>query len=195
MALAATTSSCVKSSTTTSYTTDVSTTTVTPTSAPTGPVDRRAVVAADAPACPVLSAAEAADLGGMRLARIQVLRQGTAVVGCRFFAIQGSALAESEHLPGPNQPVIEIAATRYADAVSAHNALARAADKGTDANQYPVAAGVVGVAYRTTFDPTDGPRDWAVGFSKQATLVIVRTARSDNSFSALQVAQAVYPRF
>lgn len=193
--VAMTASSCVHNSTTTSDTTDVTTHTVTPSAAPTGPVDTRRAIATPAADCPLLSATDAAQLGGMRLARIERLTRGTSVIGCRFYAIQGSALAASEHLPGPNQPVIEIASARYADDVSAHNALARTADKGTDQNQYPIASGVVGVAYRTTFDPEDGPRDWAVGFAKKTTLVIVSTARYDSSYSAVQLAQAVYPQF
>lgn len=189
-------SACVKSGTSTTYTTDVTTKTVAPPSATaTGPVDARPAVASDAPDCPLLDAAQATDLGGMRLDHIQVLKRGTAIVGCRFFAIQGSALAASEHLPGPNQPVIEFTSAHYADDLSAHNALARAAEKGTDPNQYQIAAGVVGVAYRTAFDPADGARDWAVGFAKKTTLVVVRTATDKSSYIALQLARAVYPRF
>ena len=84
--------------------------------------------------------------------------------------------------------------TRYRDALDAHNALAVAATKGTDQNQYAVVPGVVGVAYRVAFDPQDAGRDWAFGFSKASVLVVVRTARSDSSFTALQLAQAIYPR-
>ena len=192
--LAATTSACVKSKTSIVYSTDTTTHTTTPSAGPTGPVDTRKLVASDAAACPLLSATDAAQLGGMRLARIQVLKRGTSVAGCRFFAIQGSYLAESEHLPGPNQPVIEIQTSRYATELDAHNALAVASTRGADQNQYPVATGAVGVAYRTTFDPQDGNRDWAFGFNKKATLVIVSTARSDSSYTALQLAQAIYPK-
>ena len=193
--VAATTSACVKSKTTIVYSTDTTTHTATPSAGPTGPVDTRKVVVSDAAACPMLSATDAAQLGGMRLARIQVLKRGTSVVGCRFFAIQGSYLAASEHLPGPNQPVIEIDSSRYATELDAHNALAVISTKGTDQNQYTIATGIVGVAYRTTFDPQDGNRDWAVGFNKKATLVILRTARYDSSYTAVQLAQAIVSKF
>ncbi|MDT4939822.1 MAG: hypothetical protein QOG80_3493 [Pseudonocardiales bacterium] len=169
--------------------------TITPSTDPAGPLDARPIVASDAPSCPLLSAANAAEDGGMRLARIQVLRRGSAVVGCRFYAIQGSSLATSEHLPGPNQPVIEITSAKYATHVAASNALVRIARKGTEPNQYPIAGSVVGVAYRATFDPGDGARDWSVGFAKNTTLVVVRTASDVTSLNALTLARAVFARF
>jgi hypothetical protein len=192
---AATTSACVKSKTSDVYVTDTTTRIVSQSAAPTGPVDTRAVTASDAASCPLLTSGDAAEIGGMRLARVQVLKRGTSVAGCRFYAIQGSYLAESEHLPGPNQPVIDFTSSRYATELDAHNALAEISTRGSDQNQYPIAKGVVGVAYRTRFDPQDGNRDWAVGFNKGKTLVVLRTARSDSSYTAVQLAQAVYARY
>jgi hypothetical protein len=186
---------CVTSGDTTVDTTDTTVSTVSASPERTGPVDTRRAVASDTPGCPLLSATDAAQIGGMRLARIQTLKRGTSVIGCRFFAIQGSWLAQSEHLPGPDQPVIEIASTRYVSGLAAHNALARVSTKGSDQNQYNVTADVVGVAYRVAFDPADGPRDWAFGFSKGTTLVVVRTATNVTSQIARDIARAVYPKF
>jgi hypothetical protein len=128
---------------------------------------------------------------GMRLARVQVLRQGGTTIGCRFFALQGSPLATSERLPGPNQPVIQITSSVFADALAAHNALVRLADAGTDPAQYTIRVGIVGVAFRTTFDPSDGAKDWAVAFNKGSTLVVVKTAVSETSADALAIARSV----
>ena len=62
--LAATTSACVKSKTSIVYSTDTTTHTTTPSAGPTGPLDSRKLVASDAAACPLLSATDAAQLGG-----------------------------------------------------------------------------------------------------------------------------------
>jgi len=129
----------------------------------------------------------AADTTGMRLARVQVLRQGGTTIGCRFYALQGSPLATSEHLPGPNQPVVEITSSTFANTIAAHNALARLADAGTDPAQYTISDGIVGVAFRIRFDPSDGAKDWAVAFNKDSTLVVIKTAISNTSDDALGI--------
>jgi hypothetical protein len=167
--------------------------TITPSAAATGPLDTRPIVAQDAATCPLLSFQDAASIGGMRLAHLQILRQGSATVGCRFFAISSGPLAQSEHLHG--QDVLEITSARYASALTAHNALARLAGTGTDPAQYTIAPGVVGVAFRATFDPGDGDRDWAIAFAKNTALVVVRTATTVTSYNALQLAQAVVGKF
>jgi hypothetical protein len=166
--------------------------TITPSAGATGPVDTRPVVAQDATDCPVLSFADAASMGGMRLSHVQVLKQGSATVGCRFYAIS-TGLAQSEHLHG--EDVIEITSTRYATPLSAHNALALLADKGTDPAQYTIAPGIVGVAFRTAFDPVDGARDWAVAFAKASVLVVVHTATTVTSYNAVQIAQSIVGKY
>lgn len=161
----------------------------------TGPLDTRPTKALDAGSCPILVTQTAADAVGMRLDRVQVLRQGSKTIGCRFYALQGSPLSTSEHLPGPNQPVVEIASAVYATATAAHNALARLAVAGTDAEQRMVSTAVVGVVFRTRFDPADGAQDWAIGFTKASTLVVIKTAVTVTSEDALTLAQAVISEF
>ena len=169
--------------------------TITPSPAETGPVDVRPTTAADAVTCPILMTQTAADTTGMRLARVQVLRQGGTTIGCRFYALQGSPLATSEHLPGPNQPVVEITSSTFANTIAAHNALARLADAGTDPAQYTISDGIIAVAFRTRFDPSDGAKDWAVAFNKDSTLVVIKTAISNTSDDALGIAQTVVSKF
>jgi hypothetical protein len=65
------------------------------------------------------------------------------------------------------------------------------AEKGANAH----AAGN-GIAYRTTFDPADGPnQDWAFAFTVGPTLVLVLTNQGDSELDAEQVGQAVAPKF
>jgi len=169
--------------------------TVRPSQAATGPLDTRPTAAVDARACPFLDSQTVADTVGMRLGRVEVLRQGGKTIGCRFYALQGSPLSTSEHLPGPNQPVVEIASTVYATVTAAHNALARLATAGTDPQQRTITAGIVGVVFRTGFDPADGARDWTAAFNKASTLVVTRTAVTDTSEDALEIAQALAAKF
>jgi hypothetical protein len=159
----------------------------TPTAAPTGPLDTTAVTAADATTCPLLAQATAADSIGMRLARIATLTQGSTVVGCRFYALQGAALTQSEHLPGPNQPALEIVTSTFASAVAAHNAAVALAEAGTNQQVVTLTGAVMGDVFQTTFDPTDGASDWTLVFNKDATLVVVRTAVTDDSIDAVGV--------
>jgi hypothetical protein len=161
----------------------------------TGAIDVGPTTAANASSCPLLTMQTASESTGMRLDRIQVLRQARRVIGCRFYALQGSPLATSEHLPGPNQPVIAITSSRFATDTAAHNALARLASAGTEPAQYTIGGSTVAVAFRTTFDPTDGAKDWAVAFAKHTTLVVIKTAISDTSADAVDVARAVFPKF
>jgi hypothetical protein len=67
-------------------------------------------------ACPFLRTSSAADAVGMRLGRTEVLVNRSRVTGCRFYAVQHSALHTTERLPGPRQPVIAITSTRYRSA-------------------------------------------------------------------------------
>jgi hypothetical protein len=159
----------------------------TPTAVPTGPLDTTAVTAADATACPLLTQATAADSIGMRLARIATLTQGSTVVGCRFYALQGVALTKSEHLPGPNQPALEIVTSTFTSAVAARNAAVALAEAGTNQRVVTLSGGVMGDVFQTTFDPADGPSDWTLVFNKDAKLVVVRTAVTDDSIDAVGV--------
>jgi hypothetical protein len=163
----------------------------TPSAVPTGPLDTTAVTAADATACPLLAQGPAADLIGMRLARIATLTQGSTVVGCRFYALQGAALTKSEHLPGPDQPALEIVTSTFASAVAARNAAVALAEAGTNQQVVTLSGGVMGDVFQTTFDPTDGSSDWTLVFNRDATLVIVRTAVTDDSVDAVGVGNAI----
>jgi hypothetical protein len=152
------------------------------------PVQTGPTTTAQAKACPLLATQRAADDVGMRLARITVLRSGGAVIGCNFYALQGSPLATSEHLPGPNQPVISIVTSRYPDATAAHNAMVLRARAGTEASQVGLPHGVTGVVFRTDLDPHDAGRDWACAFTRGAALTVVRTAVTRTSVNAVTLA-------
>lgn len=145
----------------------------------------------DATSCPVLATQTAADDVGMRLARIQVLRAGAAVAGCRFYALQGSPYATSEHLPGPSQPVIRIDVLAYASTVAAHNAMVLRARAGTSASRVTLTTGDVAVDYQTTFDPADRGQDWACAVAHGTALIVVTTAVSRTSVNARSLAADV----
>ena len=171
--------------------TDVTRTrTVAESAPPPDPVPLRSgpTTADDASTCPLLATQTAADDVGMRLARVQVLRVGDSVSGCRFYALQGSPLATSEHLPGPSQAVIAIDVIPYRSTVAAHNATVLRARAGTDATQVSLPAGQAGVVYRTTFDPADRGGDWACAVARGTVLTVVTTAVSDTSVNAVSLA-------
>jgi hypothetical protein len=86
---------------------------------------------------------------------------------------------------------VQIATTIFRDSVAAHNALVRLANAGTDPAQYTIRSDIVAVAFRTRFDPADGARDWAVGFSAARTLVVIKTAVNNTSADALTIARIV----
>jgi hypothetical protein len=162
----------------------------TPAAIATGPVSQGATTSATAD-CPLLAEAAAAGDMGQRLGRVTVQSAGGHVVGCQFFDVQGTALAASEHLSGPNQPALQISSARYASATLAHNAMVLAAEKGANAHQSGS-----GLAYRTTFDPTDGVRqDWTYAFVSGTTLVTVHTNEFDSELDAETVAGALAGKF
>jgi hypothetical protein len=150
--------------------------------------------AAAAARCPLLPKQAAADTVGMRLARITVLRSGGAVVGCRFYALQNSPLAQSEHLPGPHQPAIEIETTRYPTAVAAHNAFVRVARRGTNPQQASIGLDNPGVCFQTAFFPPDHGRDWACAFSVVRTEVVVRTVVVSPALNVILLSRQVARR-
>lgn len=146
---------------------------------------------AAARSCPLMAKQTAADNVGMRLARITVLRSGGTVIGCNFFALQGSPLATSEHLPGPKQPVISIVTSRYGTALAAHNAMVLLARAGTSGSQVQLHGGTVGVVYRTNFDPHDHGRDWVCAFARGTALTVIKTVVTDTSVNAVALANVL----
>jgi len=168
-------------------TTISSTVTVTPsTPPPPAAAPTRAVTAGS---CPFVDTAFVHDTMGMRLGRLSVLRSGGATVGCRFFALQGAYA--NEHLPGPHQPVVEIATWRYATATAAHNAFVLAAQGGRNPQQTSLGRGGTGVCYQAPFYPQDHGQDYACGASVGTLRVLVRTVDTTSTFSTAAVTRAV----
>jgi len=169
-----------------------STVTVGPSSA--APRPAAPTTAAAARSCPFAASTFVRDTMGMRLGRLTVLRSAGATVGCRFYALQGGALHASEHLPGPDQPVVEILTQRYPTATAAHNAFVLAARAGRNPQQTPFGHGRVGVCYQTAFYVKDRGQDWACGASVGTVRVQVRTVDTTGTFSTATVTQAVLGR-
>jgi hypothetical protein len=145
--------------------------------------------------CPFLDVASAASDVGVRMGRITVLSSGGRAIGCRFYADQDPHYRATEHLPGPNQPVMQIVSTRYPTATAAHNAAVRLAQAGQHAYQASLSAAVEGISFQTRFDPADGVRDWAYVFRKAETVVVVTTVQVDTAFNARAVASDIASRF
>lgn len=186
---------CTHASRTLPATTTTTTRTIpAPTSTSTGAIDVGPVTSA-AGTCPYAGSPAVADALGIRLGRQAVLSAGGAVVGCQFFATTDPAFVASEHLPGPNQPVLQILSSKYANATAAHNAMVATGTAGVSPHSATVTGGIVGVAYQTTFDPSDGNQDWAFVFSVGANLVTVITAQSDSELDAQVIAGQVAPKF
>lgn len=183
------TAACTKSATQLPPTTTVETVTTTPDARPifTGPT-----TAAEAGRCPLVDEQQAANIIGMRLERITVLHSGGKVVGCRIYALQGSPLHSSEHLPPANQPAIEIRLTRYRSALGAHNALVAAARAGSSQQTVPM-HGTVGDCFQTLFYAKDDGQDWACGYTLGTTLVLVRTVVTSPALNAILLTRAVRP--
>ncbi len=146
-------------------------------------------------ACPFLDVATAAADVGVRMGRITVLSAGGKPIGCRFYADQDPSYRASEHLPGPNQPVMQLVSSHYPDATAAHNATVRIAQAGHNAYQASLGAGIEGISFQTRFDPADGDRDWAYAFRKGKTRVVVATVQVDTAFNARAVASHIAGKF
>ncbi len=160
--------------------------------APSGAIHSAPTRASSAPLCPLLGRQSAADKVGMRLARITVLTSGGATVGCRFYALQGSPLSRSEHLPGPHQPAIEILLTRYRSALAAHNAVVRLGQRqGTNPQQASIVGQAPGLCFQTDFAAGDNGTDWACAFSTGTVMVVVRTVVTSPALNAILVSRAV----
>jgi hypothetical protein len=170
------------------------TTTVTtrPAPVPTTPVSTGPTTAARAASCPLAKQTFVKQTIGMRLARVTVLHSGGRVVGCRFYAIQSGSLAKTEHLPGPNQPAVEITTQRYASATAAHNAFVRVAQLGANPQQVDLAPGVIGVCFQAPFDPKDHGTDYACAVSKGTIALLVRSVDTTGALSTSTVTKSVY---
>lgn len=168
----------------------VRTETSTPSIGPTGPVSTGPTTAARAASCPLLPTQDAANRVGMRLERITVLHSGGKVVGCRFYALQNSPLHNSEHLPGPNQPAIEIETVRYASPIAAHNAFVMEARRGTNPQQEPI-GDTTGVCFQIDFYKHDKGRDWACAFNLGKIKVSVRTVVVTPALNVVEAARVV----
>ncbi len=131
----------------------------------------------------------------MRLARITALTSGGATVGCRFYALQGSPLSRSEHLPGPHQPALEILVSRYPSDLAAHNAFVRLDQaEGTNPQQASIVGQAPGLCFQTSFDAADKGKDWACAFSKGKLMVVLRTVVTKSALNVILVSRAVAAR-
>jgi hypothetical protein len=133
--------------------------------------------------CPYMATQDLADKVGSRVGRTTVLTSTPR--GCRFY------------LPfGDFHAVAQITAKTFPNALTAHNAMVRSAEKGSQPIGIPsLAPGTEGILYRTLFYPPDGGRDWACIFRKDHTVVTVKTDQNDTSFNAKQIAIAVSHKF
>jgi hypothetical protein len=178
--------------------TSTTTTTLAPSAPATAAIDPGPTTTA-AGTCPYIAQPAVADALGIRLGTQSVQSAGGAPVGCKFFATTDPAFVASEHLPGPDQPVLQITSARYSSATAAHNAMVAigtsTANAPGSAHSATIAGGIVGVAFQTTFDPSDGNQDWAFVFSTGATVVTVLTAQADSELDAQVVAGQIAPKF
>ena len=160
-------------------------------SSPSGPIAAGPTTAVAAERCPYVGQDYVRDTIGMRLGRITVLRSADRPVGCRFYALQGSSLHSSEHLPGPNQPAVEITTRRFASSTAAHNAFVRTARAGANPQQVDLGGGTVGVCFQTAFYAKDHGTDWACATSRGSTSLLVRTVVTSPALNAKLVTQRV----
>jgi putative component of membrane protein insertase Oxa1/YidC/SpoIIIJ protein YidD len=125
-----------------------------------------------------------ADLEGDRVYRTTVLTD-LKPVGCRFYfwCCQYEAIAE-------------IAPQTFATADAARAAMIATAKVDPSAQGFHnLVPGVDAISYRTKFFGPDGARDWACAFVKGKVMVVVRTQRSDTSFNAREIVQAIAAKF
>jgi hypothetical protein len=145
--------------------------------------------------CPIIDEPTAADALGIRMGAQSVQSAGSTVVGCEFFPTTDPAFVASEHLPGPNQPVLQITSSRYPTPGAAHNAMVAIGTAGGSAHSAGITGGITGISYQTTFDPSDGAQDWAFVFATGSTVVTVLTAQSDVELNARTVAGEIATKF
>jgi hypothetical protein len=127
---------------------------------------------------------------GMRLGLIAVLRSAGHVVGCRFYALQNSPLHTSEHLPGPHQPVVEIATARFRTALAAHNAFVQMGNAGKNVQRADLGR-TTGICFQAPFYPKDRGNDWACAASVGRIEVVVRGVDTTGSFSTAELTKVV----
>jgi hypothetical protein len=133
--------------------------------------------------CPYIATQDLADKVGSRVGRTTVFTSTPR--GCRFYLPFGDLHA-----------VAQITARTYPDALTAHNAMVRTAEKGSQPIGIPsLAPDTEGILYRSSFYPPDGDQDWACIFRKGRTVVTVKTDQNDTSFNAKQIAITVSRRF
>jgi hypothetical protein len=161
---------------------------------PTTPVDDGPTSSAEG-TCTLLSKRTVANDVGMRLDRVTVQRAGGTQVGCTFYPLAHptaqcpeSCLA-GEHLPGPHQPAVQLATSRWASTTAAHNAMVRLATAGTNPQQVDVGGGRIGLAYQLGFYPKDHGKDWACAFNLGSTLVVIKTVTTGTSVNVVTVAR------
>lgn len=158
---------------------------------PAEPVSAGPTRSAQASSCPFVGQGYVHRTMGMRLGRITVQRSGATVVGCRFYALQGGPLHRSEHLPGPHQPAVEIATTRWRTATEAHNVFVRLAELGTNATRANLGGGRVGVCFQTAFDAADHGQDYACAGSAGVVEFEVRSVDTTGTFDTVAVTRKV----
>ena len=166
------------------------TVTRTPSVGPIAPVATGPTTTSVAASCPLLPTQQAANRVGMRLARVTVLHSGDKVVGCRFYALQNSPLHNSENLPGPHQPAVQITTATYASADAAHNAFVLDARRGSNPQQAQIGR-TTGVCYQIPFYKHDHGRDWACSFNLDATKVTIKTVVVTPALNVIEVARVV----
>ncbi len=163
---------------------------VTPTPTATAPVSTGPTTAVAATSCPYATETFIHNTIGMRLGRVTRLKSGGKVVGCRIYALQTGVLHAREHLPGPDQPAVEITTQQYPNALAAHNAFVRRSQAGTDPQPVPFGS-VTGVCFQNDFDPQDKGTDYACTVNKATTVVLVRTVDTTGTFNTAAVMKAV----
>jgi hypothetical protein len=161
------------------------------------PAATGAVTAHPASSCRYATTGFVRDTVGMRLARITVLRRAGKTVGCRFYPLGhpnaqcDATCLQGEHLPAPNQPVVEIRTDRYGSNKDAHNEVARVGSQGTNPERVALGGGITGVCFQTAFYPKDHGTDWACAANVKATYVIVRTVVTSPALDAQLVTERV----
>ena len=142
--------------------------------------------------CPLASTLFVRNTIGLRLGKITRLRGG-GIAGCRFYGLQDGSLSQSEHLPGPNQPVLEVVVRQFDSAVDAHNAVVARATAGRQAHTVQFGR-VRGACFQTAFYPKDHGEDWACGANLGKVEVLVYSVDTTASFSVVAVTRAVLRR-
>jgi hypothetical protein len=148
-----------------------------------GEVEKRCPYIASTPA--QNTAVNVQDIEGDHVYRTTVLINFKPV-GCRFY-----------FYAGPFEAIADFQPRTFTSALDAHNAMVLTATKtGVESDGRPnIVPGVDAVIFRTNFFGPDGKRDWACVFAKGKVMVIVHTQRSDQSVSAVSLAQAIAAKF